>query len=140
MKTTHETFFALLSKVKEAQFPIIVEGKKDQAALRSLGITNNIISLNSKPLFGIIEEVATHYSDVIILTDLDQEGKKLYGSLHRGLSHYGVRVHNELRYFLLRNTPVSQIEGLFTYYRTYSRQHLEASKVTSPPHEGMYKH
>ncbi|MBI2548331.1 toprim domain-containing protein [Candidatus Woesearchaeota archaeon] len=117
MKKNHEVFFALLAKVKETQFPIIVEGKKDMAALRSLGLTNTIVTLNSKPLFSIVEEVATKYRDAIILTDLDEEGKKLYGSLHRGLNHYGVRIHNEIRHFLLRHTSLRQIEGLSTYYQ-----------------------
>jgi|TARA_B100001971_G_C17774141_1_gene326429 5S rRNA maturation endonuclease (ribonuclease M5) len=50
--------------------------------------------------------------EVAILTDLDKEGRKLYGKLNSGLQRFGVRVNNKFRDFLFRNTKVRQIEGL----------------------------
>ena len=92
---------------------IIVEGKKDQAALERLGIdSSRIVTLSKKPLFEIAEEVAAGYKTAAILTDLDSEGKKLYGKLNTLLQRLGVKVDNRLRNFLFKNTKLRQIEGI----------------------------
>ncbi len=89
---------------------VIVEGKNDRAALNALGV-RNVITLN-KPLFSIVEEVAAKQSEAVILTDLDREGKKLYGKLGSLLSYHGVKIDNSFRNYLLKNTKIRQIEGL----------------------------
>jgi 5S rRNA maturation endonuclease (ribonuclease M5) len=91
---------------------IIVEGMKDKAALRSLGVKNRIKQLHKKPLYQVVEEVVGMSRDVIILTDLDKEGKRLYGRLNSDLSRFGMRVDNCFREYLFRNTKIRQIEGL----------------------------
>ena len=103
-----------VNKIKQANIPIIVEGKKDRAALESFGI-QNIIELSKKPIFEIIEAISSKNKNCIILTDLDREGKELYGKLSRGLQHLGVKVDNSFRGFLYNNTSLRQIEGLATY-------------------------
>ena len=65
---------------------VIVEGKKDKSALQKLGV-KNIVTL-TKPLYLVIEEVAAMNMDVAILTDLDKEGKALYGKLSSGLQSH----------------------------------------------------
>jgi len=89
---------------------IIVEGKRDVASLKRLGL-KNVRSL-SGPLFETIESIDE--KEVVLLTDLDAEGKKLYGSLKRQLDRRGVRVDNNLRELLFR-TKLSHIEGLSHY-------------------------
>jgi len=91
---------------------IVVEGKNDEAALRALGLTKEIYQLSKKPLFEVIEGVSEKEREVIILTDLDKEGKKLYGTLSSGLQNHGVRIDNKFREWLFRNTKVRQIEGI----------------------------
>ena len=103
-----ELFFRELRKSGKA---VIVEGKKDRAALCRRGI-KNIYSIDSKPLFAVIESVAKKEKDVLVLTDLDREGKRIYSVLSSGLQGLGVRVDNYFREFLFRKTKIRQIEGV----------------------------
>ena len=100
-----------IDKIKISKTLVIVEGKKDKKALQNLGI-RNIIELNKKPLFEIIENVSIKNKNCVILTDLDKKGKELYGKLNSGLQRYGVRIDNKFRDFLFRHTKIRQIEGL----------------------------
>ena len=76
-------FDQLLQKMLESDAAIIVEGKKDQAALEKFGIdSSHIFVLNKQPLFVVAERIAACYKTAVILTDLDAEGKKLYGRLN----------------------------------------------------------
>jgi 5S rRNA maturation endonuclease (ribonuclease M5) len=95
---------------------VIVEGKKDKAALKKLGI-KNILALNSKPLYKIIDKVDE--KEVIILTDLDKTGKRLYSKLQHQLSQKGVKINNNFRNFLFRKTKLRQIEGIDSYLDSF---------------------
>ncbi len=97
-----------LDRIKNKLF--IVEGKKDKKALNSLGI-NNIITLK-KSLFETVEEISKKTNECVILTDLDKEGRKLYGKLRNDLQKHGVKIDNSFRNFLFRETKVRQIEAL----------------------------
>ncbi|MEK6967184.1 MAG: toprim domain-containing protein, partial [Nanoarchaeota archaeon] len=77
-----------LNEIENCEFPFIVEGKKDAVALKRIG-AKQTISL-SGPMYAFIEKISSRYKKVVILTDLDAEGKKLYSMLHRGLSERGV--------------------------------------------------
>jgi 5S rRNA maturation endonuclease (ribonuclease M5) len=103
-----------IEKIRQSEKLIIVEGKKDRIALEKLGI-KKIIELNKKPLYFIIEKIVQEYKECIILTDLDKEGKKLYGKLNSALIRYGIKVDNQFRDFLFKNTKLRQIEGLTGY-------------------------
>jgi 5S rRNA maturation endonuclease (ribonuclease M5) len=100
--------------LKESGKIVIVEGKKDAAALNRLGIIN-IKSLSRRPLVLIAEEVANEAKECVLLVDLDPEGKKLYAKLNHHLQQMGVRVDDRFRNFLYRNTKLRCIEGLDTY-------------------------
>ncbi|MBI2654603.1 toprim domain-containing protein [Candidatus Woesearchaeota archaeon] len=103
-----------IEKIKNSNILVIVEGKKDKAALQKLGI-NNIIELNKKPLFQIVEEISNFNKECIILTDLDREGKQLYSKLNSNLQKNGVKINNRFREFLFRHTKLRQIEGMDSY-------------------------
>lgn len=93
---------------------VVVEGKKDKAALNKLGVTN-IITLN-RPLFAIVEKISNSgVKEIALLVDMDNEGRKLYKKLRSDLSYHGVKINNTLRYFLLRKTGLKVIEGLDTF-------------------------
>ena len=109
-------FHLQLKILKESSKIIVVEGKKDKAALTKLGI-KNIIELSKKPLFQIIEEVADNEKECIILTDLDKKGKELYGKINSGMQKLGIKVDNKFRNFLYKNTKLRQIEGITTYMK-----------------------
>ena len=100
-----------ISKLRKSNKLIIVEGKKDKSALEKLGL-KNIIILN-KPLYRIVEDVKC--KECVILTDLDKEGKKIYGKLNSDLQRNGIKVDNTLRNFLFKETKLRQVEGLYSY-------------------------
>lgn len=105
-----------LDKLKSSDKLIIVEGIKDKAALMNLGIPKERITTLTKPIFAVAEDIAKKTKNVIILTDLDREGKKLYANLKRNLTRIGVQVDNKFREFLFRNFKLSHIEGIDTYF------------------------
>ncbi len=104
----------LIEKIKQSNILMVVEGKKDKKALEKLGLSN-IIELERKPLYQIVEEISELNKEVIILTDLDKKGKEIYGKLNNDLQKRGIKVRNELRNFLFKNTKLRQVEGLYTY-------------------------
>ena len=100
-----------INKIKDKA--VIVEGKRDIIALKKLGFTN-IFSIK-KPLYKICEDIAKIHNEVIILTDLDKEGKKLYSKLKFGLERCGVKINNRFREYLFKETELAHIEGLDSY-------------------------
>lgn len=101
-------------QLKESGKLVIVEGRKDRESLESFGI-RNMITLDG-PLYAVVEKAAGFGQDAVILTDLDAEGRKLYGVLSRDLAAHGVRVDDSFREFLQKNTKLRQIEGLKRYF------------------------
>ena len=102
-----------ISKLKKSDKLIIVEGKKDIIALNNLGIKNTIEINDSLELFS--EKIAKNNKEIILLTDLDNEGKKIYSKLNHYLSQQGVKIDNSFRNFLFKKTKLTQIEGLDKY-------------------------
>ncbi|HIG98459.1 TPA: hypothetical protein HA231_03490 [Candidatus Woesearchaeota archaeon] len=113
-----EDFWSLLGNLDELNVAIIVEGKKDKAALEALGISpTGIFVLNKQPIFAVAEAVAKECNVAVILTDLDSEGRKLYGKFNMALQQLGTKVDNRIRNFIFRNTKVRQVEGLATIHQ-----------------------
>ncbi|MEK6940601.1 MAG: toprim domain-containing protein [Nanoarchaeota archaeon] len=108
-----ETIKDWILLLKHEKRPIIVEGKKDKKALEYFEI-KNVITLD-RPLYEIIELVSDNFEEVIILTDLDKAGKKIYSILSRELGKRGVRIEEKYRNFLFQKTQLTQIEGLVSY-------------------------
>ena len=119
MNKTKQELLEQIEKLKSSNLLIIVEGNKDKKALENLGI-GNIAVLNKKPLFCIVENIASNNKEIIILTDLDREGKQLYGKLYPDFQRLGVKIDNAFREFLLKNTKLRQIEGITTYLESVS--------------------
>ncbi|MBW2988992.1 toprim domain-containing protein [Candidatus Woesearchaeota archaeon] len=103
-----------IEKLRDSDRIILVEGKKDKAALRNLGI-GNVVQLNKRPLYIVVEELAEKSKGVMILTDLDRKGKQLYAKLNHHLQSLGVKIDNRFRNFLFRKTQLRQIEGMDSY-------------------------
>ncbi|MBI2651256.1 toprim domain-containing protein [Candidatus Woesearchaeota archaeon] len=111
MGPLEKEFLDIIEKIKQSKAVVIVEGKKDKKALNNLGISN-IIELSKKPLFQIVEEIAKSNKECIILTDSDKKGKEIYGKLNSSLQNLGVKINNNLREFLFKNTKLRQVEAL----------------------------
>ncbi len=101
-----------LSETAARKLLVIVEGKNDKAALEKLGV-RRIALLDAH--YKTVENAAGE-REVALLVDLDRHGRKLYHRLHQDLTRHGVKVDNHLREFLLKETPVRQIEGLYSYF------------------------
>ena len=72
--------------------PIIVEGKKDEAALRKLGAKGEIIRLNiGLSILNFCERVASNHGEVIILPDWDEKGKQLFEKLKKNFKYTNVK-------------------------------------------------
>ena len=108
----------LIDKIKNSGILVVVEGKKDKAALEKLGISN-VIELGKKPLFQIVEDIASSNEECILLTDLDKEGRQIYSKLNSNLQKNGVKVDDKFREFLFRHTKLRQIEGIDSYLETF---------------------
>ena len=87
-----ESFMKAVEQMEEKT--VIVEGKKDEKALKALGI-NNIIPINGKPLAELITVLGG--KDVVILTDFDREGKRIAARLMKLLHAYGINTNPKLR-------------------------------------------
>jgi len=107
-----EQIQTMLDEIKCRNLLVIVEGPKDVRALKALGV-DNVLSLK-KPLFAVVEEVASKAKEVVVLTDLDEEGRKLYHELSSHLQKHRVKINNHLRDFLFK-TGLRHIEGLPSY-------------------------
>ena len=94
---------------------IVVEGKKDKAALASLGVVH-VVTLGKEPLYSIAEKIASTEKEVVILTDFDAQGRILYHILKELFERLGVRVDPFFRLWLRRHTNLSHIEGIATYF------------------------
>lgn len=103
-----------IEKLQATDKLILVEGKKDKEALAKLGITN-ITTVSQKPIYQIVESILLKKKEVIILTDFDAEGRRLYSRLYRQFQQYGIKVDNTYRIFLIRKTRISHIEGIASY-------------------------
>ena len=66
-------------------------------------------TLEHKALFEVVENISE--KEIVLLTDLDSEGKKLYSQLKKMFSQRGVNIDDHLRLILFKHR-VSHIEGL----------------------------
>ena len=120
MNNLNIEFSEHINKIRQSGILVIVEGKKDKAALEKFSI-KNIMQLSKKPIFEIIEHISNNNKECIILTDLDKKGKELYGKLNSGLQQRGVKIDDSFRNFLFKNTKLRQIEGLENYIEKISK-------------------
>ncbi len=105
-----------LSSCVEQGMPILIEGKKDEEALRKLGITGNIIKVSGSglKLFEVAEIAAKTSSKVIILTDFDKKGDILAKKLSEDIQSLGSHPDLNIRKNIIKITRryIKDIESL----------------------------
>ncbi len=105
-----------LSSCVEQGMPILIEGKKDEEALKELGITGNIIKVSGSglKLFEIAEIAAKTSSKVIILTDFDRKGDILAKKLSEDIQSLGSHPDLNIRRNIIKITRryIKDIESL----------------------------
>ncbi len=107
-----------VDKINDKNLLVIVEGKKDRIALEGLGI-KRILEINPSAWYKVIDLIDE--KEVVILTDLDKEGKRLYSVLKDRLQRKGVKVNDKFRNFLFK-TRLRQIEGINSYIKNENRK------------------
>lgn len=109
----------LLERIEELRelsldVPIIVEGKKDEGALRAIGVKGEIFRISTgMPLFKFCENISDRYSEVIILTDLDKEGERIFRKLKNYLLHKGVKINETFRKDILSKLETYEVESVY---------------------------
>ncbi len=101
-------------EIVRRQSAVLVEGIADKEALELLEI-ERIYHLNKQPLYVIVEELSSAYTEVILLLDLDTEGEKLCAKLRSDFIASGVRIITSPREWLRKNTSIKQIEDIKGY-------------------------
>ncbi|MCE5214785.1 MAG: hypothetical protein LLF83_08720 [Methanobacterium sp.] len=105
-----------LKECAEQGMPILIEGKKDEEALRNLGINGNFIKVSGSPLklFEIAEIAALSSSKIIILTDFDKKGNQLARKLSEDIQRLGSNPDLQLRRKIMAITRryIKDIESL----------------------------
>lgn len=109
-----------LKAQSEDGVPIIVEGRRDEAALRKLGITGRVHCLKARgeSRHEFLDRL-NGTKEAIVLTDFDREGKKLETWLYKELSQRGVK--SDLRLWIrmrsIARTEVRSVEELPSFIR-----------------------
>ncbi len=113
-----------INRAKESSSLVIVEDKKDKAALKELGF-NNIFILSGKPLYSKLDkisEIINKKRECIILTDFDKKGKQFYYLIKKNLVRKGIKVNDRLRIALIKE-KISHVEGLATFIQHLMTKH-----------------
>lgn len=109
-----------IRKQSEAGVPIIVEGRRDEAALRKLGITGSVYGLKSRgeSRHEFLDRL-NGTKEAIVLADFDREGKELETWLYKELSQRGVKSDLKLwiRMRSLARTEVRSVEEIPKFVR-----------------------
>jgi len=112
-----EKLDGLLEKLREAsrEMPVIVEGRRDTTALRALGVDGKVLELNvGKSIVGFCEQVTREHREVVLMTDWDAKGGRLFRKLWDCFKTMDVKVHGELRSEMARlaKKGAKDVEGL----------------------------
>jgi len=105
--------------------PVIVEGERDEKSLRELGLSGEIVRLNSgMPIFNLAESMSRRTKDAIILTDWDPRGGVLCRLLRAAFEANQVRYDTDLRARLtiLCRKDIKDVESLAAHVARLGRQ------------------
>lgn len=95
----HEEIRALLNEVSYLPAMVVVEGPRDVEALRLIGFEGRIEVCSKVNVsdYNLAESLKGEATSVVLLTDFDEEGRKLNRHLTRLLEGRGVKVEVGLR-------------------------------------------
>jgi len=96
---------------------IIVEGRKDEESLRSLGIKGDIRLASQMPLLEFTEMLSKSGRKIILLTDWDKKGGIVARSIIRHLLVYGIMPNVDIRSRIrsLVKKRIKDVESLNNY-------------------------
>ena len=124
MRTPQETLDDLKAVIEELanleNIPIIVEGKKDERALRELGITGPVVMVNDGlSIIDTCTKLSREYKKAVILTDWDRKGGQLTRQLMEGLEANDMHYDNDIRATISRisKKDIKDVESLPAFLR-----------------------
>jgi len=100
------------------RIPVLVEGVRDVRALRAIGLTGEILTVNTGgPLLELCERLGRRHRAVLLLTDWDRRGGQLAQRLREGFAAIGVDARETPRAKLafLSQKEVKDVESLDAY-------------------------
>lgn len=115
-----EDFLESLHAADDGSTCFVVEGKRDVLALVDEGVS--CVREIDTSVYLFCERIAKEYERVVILTDLDSEGKKLHAMMKECFSHMGIFVDEKPRELLFK-TGLRQVEGLGRYKKRLMGKH-----------------
>lgn len=112
-----EELIASLLEASGQGAAVIVEGRRDLLALRSLGLSGPVIMASRRSALDLAEDAARNYSQVILLTDWDDKGDEMCQTIGRHLSSVGIRPDGLIRSRLKRlvKKEIKDVESLGRY-------------------------
>ncbi len=116
----YEALEELITSLREASTEgavIIVEGRRDESALRSLGINGPVITASYRPALDLAEDVSRNYSQIIMLTDWDEKGEEMARNIEQHLRSVGSHADMDIRSRLKRlvRKEIKDVESLDFY-------------------------
>jgi 5S rRNA maturation endonuclease (ribonuclease M5) len=112
----------LIEMLKEEESALIlVEGRRDMEALRTLGITHDIVTVSGKRMFDDFSFYEN--KNIIILTDFDRTGRLLFNRLRKELEimGYNPTIYYWIQIKKLTKGYIKAIEELDTYVQTVKK-------------------
>ena len=134
------SFIKLSSVIEELKIcveqgiPVLIEGRKDENALKELGINGNFLKVSGSglKLFEIAEIATQSSSRVVILTDFDRKGNQLAKRLSEDIQSLGPHPDLSFRRTIMGITRrfIKDIESL--------PRHLEQLELQESPSGGQW--
>ncbi len=96
---------------------IVVEGRRDVASLRQLGINGEIRLASQQPLLEFTEQLSKSGKEIIVLTDWDKRGGMMARKIIDDLLFYGITPNTDIRsrIGILVRKRIKDIESLNSY-------------------------
>ncbi|GEM_PF-1079343 len=118
MRDDRELFLGVIEELRGKT--VVVEGKKDLVAMRGLGF--EVIPINRRHLADIIPFLEG--KEVVILTDFDREGRRLYIKLKYLLTKYKIKSNSRLRgkMMSLKKTRIEDFRKLADSVRALKKE------------------
>jgi len=107
---------------------IIVEGKKDKAALEKLGI-GSILTISGKDNNKLLDVLKKkNINRVIVLTDFDKEGEKRYKEILKVFEKNGIKTDSSIRGKFKQTFKINKIEELSTIAKLTEQDHFNTAQ------------
>jgi len=123
-----EALEELIASLLDASYQgaaIIVEGRRDEQALRALGLPGPVIMASRRSALDLAEDAARNYPQIILLTDWDRKGDEMCSTIERHLRSVGSRPDREIRSRLkkLVKKEIKDVESLSQYTERMREQY-----------------